>query len=91
MARTATDIEADLQTLEPTDNERSLEFRSDHVQPGDPEVDRAWLEEVQRRSRELDEGTVAAVSWEQVGADVRARLRRQDERVKRPRHPCDAK
>src|SRR5688500_10430988 len=29
------------------------------------EVDRAWLEEVQRRSHELDESKVAAVSWEQ--------------------------
>ena len=33
-------------------------------------------EEVQRLSRELDEGKVTAVSWDQVAVDVRARLRK---------------
>ncbi len=76
MARRVTEIEADIQALEPADKERLLEFLLDDVGPADPEIDRAWLEEVQRRSRELDEGKVAAVSWEQVAVDVRARLRK---------------
>lgn len=76
MARRVTEIEADIQALEPADKERLLEFLLDDVVPADPETDRAWLEEVQRRSRELDEGKVTAVSWEQVALDVRARLRK---------------
>lgn len=76
MARRVTEIEADIQALEPADKERLLEFLLDDVGPVDPEIDRAWLEEVQRRSRELDEGKVTAVSWDQVAVDVRARLRK---------------
>lgn len=76
MARRVTEIEADIQALEPADKERLLEFLLDDVGPADPAIDRAWLEEVQRRSRELDEGKVTAVSWEQVAVDVRARLRK---------------
>jgi hypothetical protein len=37
-------------------------------------VERAWLEEVQRRSRELDDGTVEAIPADQVFARVRAAL-----------------
>ena len=76
MARRVTEIEADIQALEPADKERLLEFLLDDVGPADPEIYRAWLEEVQRRSRELDEGKVTAVSWDQVAVDVRARLRK---------------
>jgi putative addiction module component (TIGR02574 family) len=76
MARRVTETEADIQALEPADKERLLEFLLDDVGPADPEIDRAWLEEVQRRSRELDEGKVTAVSWDQVAVDVRARLRK---------------
>ena len=71
-----TEIEADIQAMAPADKECVLEFPLDDVAPAGPEVDRAWLEEVQRRSHELDEGTVLAVAWEQVAADVRARLRK---------------
>jgi putative addiction module component (TIGR02574 family) len=76
MARRVTEIEADIQALEPADKERLPEFLLDDVGPADPEIDRARLEEVQRRSRELDEGKVTAVSWDQIAVDVRARLRK---------------
>jgi putative addiction module component (TIGR02574 family) len=76
IARSVAEIEADIQALEPADKERLLEFLLGDVGPADPEIDRAWLEEVQRRSRELDEGKVTAVSWDQVAVDVRARLRK---------------
>lgn len=44
--------------------------------PG-PEVKRAWQEEIDRRLREMDSGTVQCIPWEQVrdrlqrNADVR--------------------
>jgi putative addiction module component (TIGR02574 family) len=76
MARKLEEIEADVQALGRDDKERLLEVLLDDVGPADPEVERAWLEEVQKRSRELDEGTVTAVSWEEVAADVRSRLRK---------------
>jgi predicted nuclease of predicted toxin-antitoxin system len=44
--------------------------------PADANVDQAWLEEVQRRSRELESGNVKPVPVEQVLVDVRASLER---------------
>lgn len=76
MARTLEEIEADVQELGQDDKERLQEALLDDVGPTDPAVECAWLEEVQKRSRELDEGTVTAVSWEEVAADVRSRLRK---------------
>jgi putative addiction module component (TIGR02574 family) len=44
--------------------------------PADPDVERAWLEESQRRQRELVEGKVKGVSGERVFENLRSRLRR---------------
>lgn len=43
--------------------------------PPDPDVEAAWLEEVQRRSRELDEDSVKAIPAEEVFARLRERLK----------------
>ena len=59
------------------DKERLLEALIDEVEgPADPDVDRAWLEEVQKRSQELDDGAVSAVSREDTIANVRSGLRK---------------
>ena len=44
--------------------------------PDDAEVERAWLEEVQRRHRELVGGKVKGVPGERVFENLRSRLRR---------------
>ncbi len=44
--------------------------------PADPDVERAWLEEAQRRYREVVEGKVQPVPGERVFANLRARLER---------------
>jgi hypothetical protein len=44
--------------------------------PADTNVEQAWLEEVQRRSRELDEGTVKPIPGDEVFAKLRADLKR---------------
>lgn len=41
----------------------------------DPEVDRAWLDEVQRRSAEFDAGSMEEIPAEEVFERVRARLK----------------
>ena len=43
--------------------------------PADPDVEKAWLEESQRRYRELEEGKIEAVPGEVVFERLRARLR----------------
>lgn len=40
----------------------------------DEAVAEAWAEELDRRSRELDEGTVSPIPWERVRDDLRAEL-----------------
>jgi len=44
--------------------------------PGDPGVERLWLEEAQRRHREVIEGKVQPVPGERVFANLRSRLER---------------
>lgn len=43
--------------------------------PEDPEWAAAWAEEIDRRVKELDAGTVKAVPWEQVKSELLGRLR----------------
>lgn len=44
--------------------------------PADTDVERTWLEEAQRRYRELVEGKVKGVPGERVFENLRSRLRR---------------
>jgi putative addiction module component (TIGR02574 family) len=44
--------------------------------PADPDVEQAWLEEAQRRHRDLLEGKVKGVPGEQVFENLRSRLSR---------------
>jgi len=44
--------------------------------PADADAERAWLEESQRRHRELVEGAVKGVPGERVFEKLRSRLRR---------------
>ncbi|MBQ11767.1 MAG: addiction module component, family protein [Planctomyces sp.] len=39
----------------------------------DPEVDRAWADEIARRVEEMDAGTVETIPWEKVRAELIAR------------------
>jgi putative addiction module component (TIGR02574 family) len=41
----------------------------------DKDVDAAWAAEIERRSREIKEGTVRPVVWEEVKSRARKRVR----------------
>ena len=45
--------------------------------PADPDVERAWLAEAQRRSQELDLGVVETIPAQEVFAKARAELKRR--------------
>jgi hypothetical protein len=78
MARAITDIEAEIRRLAAADQERLLRVLLEELDgPPDPDADRLWLEEAQRRSRELDAGLVKPVSGEEVFERARARLRHE--------------
>lgn len=77
MSTVVTEIEAKIRSL-------SLEDKTELVRaliaeldgPADSNVERAWLEEAQRRHREVIEGKVEPVPGERVFENLRARLNR---------------
>ena len=74
MARAIADIEKDIRAL--TTEERRELLRaliSELDAPADQNVEKAWLVEVQRRYRELVEGTVKAVPGHLVFKRLRSR------------------
>ena len=75
MARAIADIEKDIRAL--TTEERRELLRaliSELDAPADQNVEKAWLVEVQRRYRELVEGTVKAVPGHLVFKRLRSRV-----------------
>ena len=43
--------------------------------PPDQDVEAAWADEIERRIREIDEGKVETIPWEQVRAELFGRSR----------------
>jgi hypothetical protein len=78
MARAVSEIEREIRALEPDDQEHLLRALLEELDgPPDPGVEQAWPEEAQRRSRELDSGTVEAISADEVLGKARADLKRR--------------
>jgi putative addiction module component (TIGR02574 family) len=77
MARRVTELEKEIRALSLGEQEQLLRALVEELDgPLDPNAEQAWLEEVLRRSRELDEGTVAAVPANDVFREARADLKR---------------
>lgn len=77
MARAVTEIEAEIRTLAPDEQEHLLRALLEELEgPADPDVERAWIEEARRRSREIDDGSVKTVPADEVIARARADLKR---------------
>ena len=73
MARAIADIELEIRTLSREDKERLLRSLVAELDgTSDSDVDQAWLEEIRRRSREIDKGHVNLISADQVFAEARA-------------------
>ncbi len=78
MARAVADIEQEIRSLLDAEKERLLRALLEELDGApDPGADQAWLEEIQRRSREFDAGLVEAIPAEKVFADLRAKLSRR--------------
>lgn len=76
MARAIAEIESEIRRLARPEQERLLRALLEELDgPIDPEADRAWLEEVQRRSAQFDAGLVKAIPADEVFERVRARLK----------------
>lgn len=76
MARAISEIEQEIRSLNRPEQERLLRTLLEELGgPADADADRAWLDEVQRRSAEFDAGREKTIPSEQVIERVRARLK----------------
>ena len=77
MARTIEKIEEEIRSLSAAEKAELLRSLITELDvPADADVEQAWLEEAQRRHRELVEGKVNGVPGERVFENLRSRLRR---------------
>jgi putative addiction module component (TIGR02574 family) len=77
MARAVSEIYEDIQALTASEKKDLLRtLVADLDAPADPEVEKAWLEEAQRRYQDLAEGKVKGVPGKLVVERVRSRLGR---------------
>jgi len=77
MARAISIIEQEIRALSSSEKEQLLRILLEELDgPPDPDVNAAWLEEAQRRSREIDAGTVQCVPADEVFAKVDALLKK---------------
>jgi putative addiction module component (TIGR02574 family) len=77
MSRTLTTVLADAMTLPVEEREHVALMLLDSVgkAPPDDALDEAWSEEAERRLTEWRDGVASTRSWEEVRADLRAKLR----------------
>lgn len=76
MARAISDIEREVRSLDRPEQERLLRALLEELDgPADPDADRAWLDEVRRRSVEFDAGLVETAPAKEVFERIRARLK----------------
>jgi putative addiction module component (TIGR02574 family) len=75
MARAVSEIEQEIRALPDVEKERLLRALLEELDgPPDAGAEQAWLDEIQRRSRELDAGLVETIPADKVFADLRAKL-----------------
>lgn len=76
MARAISEIEKEIRSLARPEQERLLRALLEELDGVvDPDADRSWLEEVQRRSAAFDAGLMQSFSAEEVFERVRSRLK----------------
>jgi putative addiction module component (TIGR02574 family) len=75
MGRAIEKLEEEIRSLSPGQKVELLRSLITELDaPADPDVEQAWLEEAQRRHRELIEGKVTGVPGERVFENLRLRL-----------------
>ncbi|WJW76179.1 addiction module protein [Thiohalobacter sp. IOR34] len=75
MVKTVEELEREIRSLSDDDRNHLLrDLVADLDGERDPEVEKAWLEEAQRRFRELKDGVVEGISSRDVFKNSRNRL-----------------
>jgi putative addiction module component (TIGR02574 family) len=75
MARAVSEIEQEIRALPDVQRERLLRALLEELDgPPDSGAEQAWLDEIQRRSGELEAPLVETIPADKVFADLRAKL-----------------
>jgi putative addiction module component (TIGR02574 family) len=75
MSRTAAEILEDARRLPPGEFDWLIgELLQDGDGSSDAEIEASWKDEVERRVAEIKTGTAVTCSWEEMDAELRARL-----------------
>ena len=77
MPRPVAELEAEIRSLNADDKRDLIRVLLAELDgPAEADVERAWIEEAQRRHREIVDGTVQPVPADRVFENLRARLKR---------------
>ena len=77
MSRPVAELEAEIRSLNADDRTDLIRVLIAELDgPAEADVERAWIEEAQRRRREIIDGTVEPVPGDRVFENLRARLNR---------------
>jgi hypothetical protein len=77
MARSLARIEKELRELSESDQAEMLRVLIEELDgPPDPDVERAWFEEAERRAAEIDSGAVSCVPADEVFRKIDAQLKK---------------
>ena len=78
MVRKAEEVYRDALALSEEEREKLLLLLSNHADPGwaSPEIERAWMEEIERREQEYAEGRMKLIPADEVFRQARERLRK---------------
>jgi putative addiction module component (TIGR02574 family) len=76
MARALSEIERDIRALSARERAQLLKaLISDLDAPADPDADRAWLEESERRLAQIESGKAKTIPGTEVLKEARSRLK----------------
>ena len=79
MARTIEELESEIRELAPDDRVQLIrDLIADLDGAPDPDIERAWLEETERRYEEMQNGNVEGVAAKEVFAEARRQLKGDD-------------
>jgi hypothetical protein len=76
MARPLSHIQQEIRELSDSEKETLLRQLWEEDGPGDTDVDAAWLEEIERRAREIDDEAVLLVPADEVFPKIEASLQK---------------
>jgi len=75
MATSAKDLYEQALSLDETERAALANLILQSLEPTDPDAEEAWAEEIKLRVKELENGAVETISWDEVRSKLAAKLK----------------